>query len=361
MATAAVAMLAGLSLASCRKTEIEEIVNMGYLPPFTLPDSLALTYGQKIQLDLPAEYQNLSNVTLALSFRDNPAVKVNATDSLTNLVAKAVTVDQAARKVTIDAGQLYPSTTTSSTSGVRTPRNYLATLTATSATGFKAVKSRIKIRVLPAQLNLVEVPTADVIPYAYGIYDGKPLRYTVDYAGLPAANTQLTLHVNGRPDGKVGLDGQQVVIAAGAGDPDQKFEWTYDMLPTLNKDGYRVAYRQFRVVLMPVPKFFFGTYYSDYNITVLENRLVLQVGKAFTSKPPTFYPAKYQGTYALKSITKNGAPFVDSSKIFSVETATGKVTVAPNTVLAAGEYKVTLQTQATTGLALETALTLVME
>lgn len=98
------------------------------------------------------------------------------------------------------------------------------------------------------------------------------------------------------------------------------------------------------VMLTPVPKFFFGTYYSDYNITVLENRLVLQVGKAFTSKPPTFYPAKYQGTYALKSITKNGAPFV-----------------APNTVLAAGEYKVTLQTQATTGLALETALTLVME
>jgi hypothetical protein len=361
LATATLAILAGLSLASCRKTELEEVVNLGYLPPFTLPDSLALTYGQKVQLSLPAEYQNLSNVTLALSFRDNAAVKVNATDSLTALVARAVTVNQATRRVTIDAGQLYPSTTTSGTSGVRTPRNYLATLTATSSTGFKQVQSRIKIRVLPAKLNLVEVPSLDVIPYTYGIYDNKPLQYTVDYAGLPAANTQLVLEVNGRPDGKVGIVGQQVVVAAGAGDPDQKAEWTYDLLPTLTKDGYRVAYRQFRVVLMPKPKFFFGTYYSDYNLTVLENRLVLQLGKAYTSKAPTFYPAKYQGTYALKSITKDGAPFVDSYKIFSVEAATGKITVEPNTVLTAGEYKVTLQTQATTGLALETALTLVME
>jgi hypothetical protein len=361
IATAVVALLAGLSLSSCRKTELDEVVNLGYLPPFTLPDSLALTYGQKIQLDLPAEYQNLPNVTLALSFKDNSAVKVNATDSLTTLVARAVTVDQTTRKVTIDAGLLYPSTTTSNTYNVRTPRNYLATLTATSSTGFQAVKSRIKIRVLPAQLNLVEVPTTDVIPYAYGIYDNKPLYYTVDYAGLNATNTQLILDVNGRPDGKVGITGQQVVVAAGAGDPDQKSEWTYDLLPTLTKDGYRVAFRQFRVVLMPTPKFFFGTYYSDYNITVLENRLVLQLGKAYTSKAPTFYPAKYQGSYTLKSISKDGAPFVDSAKIFSVDATTGKVSTLANIGLPAGEYKVTVQTKATTGLTLETSLTLVME
>jgi hypothetical protein len=353
--------LAGLSLSSCRKTEVEEIVNLGYLPPFTLPDSLALTYGQKIQLDLPAEYQNLPDVTLTLSFKDNAKVKVNATDSLTNLVARAVTVDQATRKVSIDASQLYPTTTTSSVNGVRTPRNYLATLTATSSTGFKQVQSRLKIKVLPAQLNLVEVPSTDIIPYAYGIYDNKPLAYTVDYAGLNAANTQLVLEVNGRPDGKVNIAGRQVVVAAGAGDPDQKYEWTYDLLPTLTKDGYRVAYRQFRVVLMPKPKFFFGTYYSDYNLTVLENRLVLQLGKAYTSKAPTFYPSKYQGTYTLKSIEKDGAPFVDTAKLFSVDATTGKISVLANIGLPAGEYKVTLQTHATTGLTLETALTLVME
>jgi len=361
LAATFVAGLAGFSLSSCRKTEVEEIVNLGYLPPIALPDSLALTYGQKIQLDLPAEYQNLPNVTLALSFKDNAKVKVNASDSLTTLVARAVTVDQATRKVSIDASQLYPTTTTSSTNGVRTPRNYLATLTATSSTGFKQVQSRLKIKVLPAQLNLVEVASTDVIPYAYGIYDNKPLAYTVDYAGLNAANIQLQLEVNGRPDGKVSIANQQVVVAAGAGDPDQKYEWTYDLLPTLTKDGYRVAYRQFRVVLMPKPKFFFGTYYSDYNITVLENRLVLQLGKAFTSKAPTFYPAKYQGTYTLKSIERNGAPFADTAKLFSVDATTGKVSVLANTGSPAGEYKVTLQTQATTGLVLETALTLVME
>jgi hypothetical protein len=361
LAVTFVAGLASLSLSSCRKTEVEEIVNLGYLPPFTLPDSLALTYGQKIKLDLPAEYQNLPDVTLTLSFKDNAAVKVNATDSLTNLVGRAITVDQATRKVSIDAGQLYPTTTTSSVNGVRTPRNYLATLTATSSTGFKQVQSHLKIKVLPAQLNLVEVPTTDVIPYAYGIYDNKSLAYTVDYVGLSTANTHLGLEVNGRPDGKVSIAGQQVVVAAGAGDPDQKYEWTYDLLPTLTKDGYRVAYRQFRVVLMPKPKFFFGTYYSDYNLTVLENRLVLQLGKAFTSKPPTFYPVKYQGTYTLKSIEKDGKPFVDTAKLFTVDAATGRVSVLANIGLPAGEYKVMLQTQATTGLSLETALTLIME
>jgi hypothetical protein len=355
------AALAGAGLSSCRKTEIEEIVQMGYLPPLALPDSLALTYGQKIQLDLPAEYQNLANTKLTLSFKDNAAVKVNATDSLTTLVARAIAIDPATNRLNIDAGQLYPSTTTSNVSGVRTPRNYLATLTATSSTGFKAVKKAVKIRVLPAQLNLAEISTTDVIPYGYGIYDNQPLRYTVDYAGLSAANTQLELEVNGRPDGNVSISGQQVVVAAGAGDPDQKAEWTYDLLPTLTKDGYRVAYRQFRVVLMPKPKFFFGTYYADYNLTVLENRTVLQLGSGYTSKAPTFYPAKYKGTFALKSIERNGVPFTDAARIFSVDAATGKVSALANIGLAAGEYKVTVQTQATTGLLLESALTLVME
>jgi hypothetical protein len=303
------AALTGASLSGCRKTEIEEIVNLGYLPPIALPDSLALTYGQKIQLDLPAEYLHLANTKLTLSFKDNAAIKVNAADSLTTLVARAVTVDPATNRLRIDAGLLYPSTTTSNVSRIRTPRNYLATLTATSSTGFKTVRKTLKIRVLPAQLNITEIPTADIIPYSYGIYDNQALRYTVDYAGLSATNTQLELEVNGRPDGQVSIAGQQVVMAAGAGDPAQKAEWTYDLLPTLTRDGFRVAYRQFRVVLMPKPKFFFGTYYSDYNITVLENRTVLQLGSAYTSKAPTFYPAKYKGTFSLKSIERNGLPY----------------------------------------------------
>lgn len=355
------ALLASLSMSSCRKTELEQITNLGYLPPFTLPDSLTLTYGQQVQLDLPAEYQNRPDIKLTLSFRDNPRGKVNATDSLTALLARAVTVDQATRKVTIDARQLYPTSTTSSSNGVRTPRNYLATLTATSSTGFQPVASHLKIRVLPAELNIAELTNADKIPYGYGIYDNKPLQFTVDYAGLDATNTLLVLEVNGRPDGKVTIDGRHVNVAADAGDSAQKYEWLYDLLPTLTKDGYRVAFRQFRVVLMPKPKFFFGAYYSDYNLTVLQDRVVIQLGKAYTSPAPTFSPEKYKGAFTLKNILKDGQPFSDSRQVFHVDAATGKVSVDPNTVLSEGEYKLTLQTEATTGLKLETALTLVME
>jgi len=354
------AVLAGPGLTGC-KTELEQVVNLGYLPPFSLPDSLALTYGQQVQLTLPAEYQGRADVRLALSFRDNPRLKLTATDSLTGVLARAITVNQASRRISIDARRLYPTSTLSDHNGVRTPRTYQATLTATSSSGFQPVKSHFTVRVLPAQLNIAELGTADKIPYGYGIYDGKPLYYTVDYAGLDSTNTELGLHVNGRPDGQVALAGRRVVLAADAGDPAKKAEWIYDMLPTLSRDGYRVAYRQFRVVLMPKPKFFFGTYYSSYDLTVLQNRVVIQLGKAYTSAAPTFYPEKYKGSYALKSVEKDGLPYSDSRQVFSVEAATGKVTVAPNTVLAAGSYKLTLQTQATTGLTLETALTLVME
>jgi hypothetical protein len=361
LVTFLVGLLVSLSMSSCRKTELEQIINLGYLPPFTLPDSLTMTYGQQVQLDLPAEYRNRSDIKLTLVFKDNPKVKLNATDSLTTLLARAVTVDQATRKVTIDARQLYPTSTTSSNNGVRTPRSYLVTLTATSSSGFQPVASHLRIRVLPAELHIAELNNADKIPYGYGIYDNKLLQFTVDYAGLDATNTLLLLEVNGRPDGKVAIDGRHVNLAADAGDSAQKYEWIYDLLPTLTKDGYRVAYRQFRVVLMPKPKFFFGTYYSAYDLTVLQNRVVIELGSAYTSPAPTFFPEKYKGTFILKSITKDGQPFSDSRQVFHVDATTGKVSVDPNTVLAKGEYKLTLLTQATTGLTLETALTLVME
>jgi hypothetical protein len=354
------ALLAGLSLTGC-KTELEQVVNLGYLPPFTLPDSLAITYGQQAQFALPAEYQGRADVRLALSFGDNPRLKLTGTDSLKDVLARAITVDQAARRVSIDARKLYPTNTLSVSNGVRTPRTYLATLTATSSSGFQPVKARFAVRVLPAQLNIAELSTTDKIPYSYGIYDGKPLYYTIDYAGLDATNTSLDLHVSGRPDGKVFLSGQRVQVAADAGDPTQKYEWTYDLVPMMVKDGYQVAYRQFRVVLMPKPKFFFGTYYASYDITVLQNRVVMQLGKGYTSAAPTFYPDKYKGSFALKSLEKDGLPYTDSSQVFGVDPTTGKVTVAPNTVLATGSYKVTVQTQTTTGLVQETALTLAME
>ncbi len=360
LTSGAAALLAGLGLAGC-KTELEQVVNLGYLPPITLPDSLVLTYGQQTQLLLPAEYQGRADVRLALGFGDNPRLKLTDADSLKDVLVRAITVDQAARRVSIDTRRLYPSNMLSISNGVRTPRVYRVTLTARSTSGFQPVKSLFTVRVVPAQLNIAELNTPDKIPYGYGIYDGKPLYYTIDYAGLDATSTTLGLHVNGRPDGKVLLSGQRVQIAADAGDPTRKYEWTYDMIPQLFKDGYEVARRQFRVVLMPKPKFFFGTYYASYDLTVLQNRVVILLGKGYTSAAPTFYPDKYKGSYALKSIEKDGLPYPDSSQIFSVDATTGIVTVAPNVVLAAGSYKVTVQTQTTTGLPLTADLTLVME
>lgn len=353
-------LLASLGLFGCQKEDVIENVNYGYLPPFSLPDSLTLIYGQQVQLDLPPEYSMMKDASFAFDFKANPKVKLNDTDSLITFIRNAVTFNNSTNKVTIDAGKLYPNSMTSTTTSYKTPRVYLATLVATSSAGLQPVRSTIKIRVVPTQLAIKELSATDKIPYAYAVYNQEN-RYTVDYAGINSANTLLYLHVNGRPDGKVTLVKDQVVVSADAGDPDKKSEWTYDLLPILTKDGYEVARKQFRVVLLPKPKFFFGTYYSDYDLTVLENRIVMGLGNAYTSKAPTFYPEKYKGTFSLSGIKKDGAAFADANHVFAVDEATGKVSVAANKTLSAGAYEVTVRAQSTTGLVLTAPITLVME
>ncbi|MBO3271297.1 hypothetical protein [Hymenobacter defluvii] len=326
-----------------------------------MPDSLTLVYGQTVQLSLPAEYNNLKDATLAFDFKANPRIKLNDTDSLSTFMRNAVTFNSSTNTVTVDAGKLYPNGMTSITTSYQTPRVYTATLVATSTAGFQPVKSTIKIRVVPTQLAIKDLSATDKIPYAYAIYSKQEERYTVDYQGINPANTYLYLHVNGRPDGKVNLVKDEVVVSADAGDPAQKSEWIYDLIPILTKDGYEVARKQFRVVLMPKPKFFFGTYYSDYDLTILENRIVMGLGNAYTSKAPTFSPDKYKGKFSMIGIKKDGAAFTDTQQLFTVDEATGKVSVAANTTLKAGAYEVTVQTQATTGLVLTATFTLVME
>ncbi|MBW8687375.1 hypothetical protein [Chitinophaga rhizophila] len=346
--------------AACGKED--PIVDMGYLPPATLPDSVTMSYGTILTLTLPDEYKNRPYVHFRLDFKANTNLKVNNTDSLQALLAKAITVDAANSRIRIDGSKLYPNNNSSDASGLRLPDVYYVSLIAESTVGLKAVRSDVKLKVLPAALGIKELSATDPIPYGYSLYsDNKDIIYTVDYNGLSQAGTVLTYHQNGRPDSRISLQGDKIVLDKDAGDELKKHEWTYDLFAILTKDGYTVATKQFRAVLMPKPKFLYGTYYPEYDLTIVQNSVVIALWNGYTSPAPVLNPEKYKGSFRILSISKGGTPYNDSYDIFSVDKTTGKISVAENSILDAGEYKLVVEATTTVGITLTADFTLVME
>ncbi|ACU62267.1 hypothetical protein [Chitinophaga pinensis] len=355
-------LLVGLAIvlfSACGKED--PIVDMGYLPPATLPDSVTVTYGTVKTLNLPDEYKSQPYVNFRLDFTGNTNLKVNTSDSLHTLLAKAIVVDAKEKHIRIDAGKLYPNSNRSELTGVRLPDTYKVRLVAESLTGLKPVRADFTLKVMPAALGIKELSATDPIPYGYSLYSAEGASYTIDYLGLDKAGTNLELHQNGFPDGHVTLQGDKVVLDQYAGDEDRKYEWTYDLVANLQKDGYRVAYKQFRTVILPQPKFIYGIYYPEFDLTIVQNRVVMGLGNAYMSPAPVFNPEKYKGSFRILSIAYGSAPFADTDKLFSVDASTGQVRAAANSSLSAGEYKMTVEVTTTIGIKLTTTFTLVME
>lgn len=343
-----------LLITSCHK---EYTVN-GYIAPVSLPDSVTAVYGDTLRFALPEDYARIGSLNLALTL-NTPNQKVLATDSLDVLIRKAIVLN--AQQMTIRTGMLYPNNMYSAFYKNRLPDTYDITLQATTGNGLKGVSKSFKLKILPAQLGIKEIGGSDAIPYGYSLYSDTGVKYTIDFLKTDTSKTILELFQNGREDNNVWLTGNQVIIAKGAGDPDKKAEWTYDLIPTLSKDGYTIARKQFRAVLLPKPKFFYGTYYPDYDLSVITNRVVIGLGNAYTSPAPAFNPAKYKGSFRISSITQNGAAFTDAGKLFSVNTSTGAVSVAGNGTLTAGSYTLTVEAITTNNISLTSTFTLVME
>lgn len=343
-----------LLVTACHK---EYTVN-GYIAPVSLPDSVTAIYGDTLLFALPDDYARIGSLNLSLQL-NSPNQKVLATDSLDALIRKAIVLD--AQQMTIRTGMLYPNNMYSAFYKNRLPDTYDITLQATTGNGLKGVSKSFKLKILPAQLGIKEINSSDIIPYGYSLYSDTGVKYTVDFLKTDTSKTILELFQNGREDNNVWLTGNQVVIAKGAGDPDKKAEWTYDLIPTLSKDGYTIARKQFRAVLLPKPKFFYGTYYAEYDLSVVTNRVVTGVGKAYTSPAPAFNPAKYKGSFKISSITKDGAAFNDTGKLFNVNSSTGAVAVANNSTLATGSYTLTVEAVTTNNISLTSTFTLVME
>jgi hypothetical protein len=158
----------------------------------------------------------------------------------------------------------------------------------------------------------------------------------------------------------VSLNGNKVQFKAGAGDPSKKSEQAYDLASTLKKDGFDVASRQFSVIFIPQIKFFYGTYYPEYDLTVLLNQLYIALSNAYVSSAPTLYPDRYKSAFTLTAIEKDGKAFDNKDGILSVDEKTGVIRVQKNTTLTVGSYKLTVKAITTTGLEFSATMTLNM-
>jgi len=337
----------------------KEIEPVGYLAPLQLPDTIKLTYGEDFIGKLPEEYQS-QNVSFELQFHSEN-IEISSEKNLEQVLGTGVYVEETTNKLMIDSQQLYPNNFSSSVNGNRLPGAYEVTLTASASPTYLPVSKTFFLKIAPASVQIEEMDNSMAIPFAYQMYkDSDAITYHLSTAGLGLENTKWQLHQNGRPDQKVILQDNKVSFAEKPGDPDQEAEWTYDLVVSLERNGFTLATRQFRIRFIPEIKFLYGMYYADLNLTIYTNRLHIPLHKAYQSSAPQIYPEKYKKSFSILSIEKDGTVFSNEEEIISIDPETGQVKVAHNHSLNAGEYLIKVEAQTTTGLSFKTNLTLIM-
>ncbi|WBL21489.1 hypothetical protein [Zunongwangia sp. HRR-M8] len=340
------------------KDEPEEIELVGYLAPLQVPDTIKLNYGSNFTTVLPEEYPS-QNVNFEMKFSNENSI-INAEKKLYDVLQEGIFVDATTNKLVVNSQQLYPNNFSSSINGNRLPEAYVVTLTA-KADAYLPVSKTFYVKIKPAALQIEELDNELSIPFAYQMYsDATSSKFHILAEDLDLENTSWKLHQNGRPDQKVLLNENVISFAENPGDPEQKAEWTYDLISSLERDGFTVARRQFRVRFIPEIKFLYGMYYPDLDWTISTNRLHIGLHQTYQSAAPQIYPEKYKKSFSILSIKKDGSNFENEEGIISIEAESGKINVAHNHSLTEGEYLITVEAQTTTGLTFEAEVTLVM-
>jgi len=348
---------AGLLLASssCKKEEQKEVREVN----IELPSSLTLTYGEEKDLAIPADLLSQSNVDFRLEFTENENVQINADSKLYDKLAKAITIDRKQGKIHVNSGLIYPNSAISSTTGKKLPESYKITVVASSTDQTLTGRKTVSITVTPAKFSIKGLDNNNEIPFAYVLYSDAGATFELDAPTLSLEGTTWNLDTK-LAASVVSLNGNKVQFRASAGDPNKKSEQAYDLASTLRKDGFDVASRQFRIIFVPQIKFFYGTYYPEYDLTVLLNQLYIALSNAYVSSAPTLYPDKYKSAFTITAIEKDGKVFDNKDGILAVDGKTGVITVKKNTALTEGSYKLTVKAVTTTGLEFSSTMTLNM-
>lgn len=345
-----------LTISSCKKEG-------GGTPdqiPLDLPATLQVAYGEVAEIALPNDLIKQTDVDFKIAFSD-ANVNISNGSTLHDKLRSAVTFNKAEGKVQIDSRLLYPNAAVSSITGAKLPDNYKVTITASSSNGAITGSQTVAVTVTPGKVNVKNVANTDEIPFAYVLYSKDATVFELESTDLATENMSWYLPKVDDATALVSLDGHKVKFAANAGDPKKEAEKTYDLEPALQKDGFTVASTKFRVIFIPQIKFFFGTYYPEYNLTILSNLVHIGLANGYLSAAPTLYPERYKSTFSIISIEQDGFAYDNTEGIFEVNKETGAVRVKQNTKLKAGRYKLMIKALTTTGLEFTADLTLAMQ
>lgn len=324
-----------------------------------LPSNLSMVYGEQQEISLPSNVLEVSDIELNFDFSQNENIKINNTEFLRDKLSKAITINKESGKIIFNSGLLYANGVVSAANGIKLPESYKIIINANSnKQNFKIAKT-IEVKISPAKLTIKGLDSKATIPVAYVIYGDK-------------TNFELESSLNVDADMSWGIENQSTIgkeifintniikYTDNAGDPDKKAEKTYDINPTLFKDGFPVATTTFRLIFIPKIKFFFGTYYPEYGLTILTNNLHIGLSNGYSSAVPTLSPETYKSSFDIVEIKKDGLSFTDVENVFSINDKTGSINVKKNTALTEGAYEITVKAITTTGLEFFTTLTLNM-
>ena len=344
-----------LSFSACKKNEDVPVNQVS----IDLPGSVSLVYGEQQHIALPENIKSASDLQIRFDFGATENVQISSSSRLHDKLTQAITVDKNAGTIHVNSALLYPNGAVSATSGSKIPQSYNITVEASSAEkGFEG-KQSIEVKVTPAKVNIKGLDNETEIPFAYVLY-GDPANFELEAPGILLEGTTWNIENSATVGTEVTLKSNQLQFSASAGDPNQKAEKAYDVVPSLQKDGFSVALRSFRVIFIPQIKFFYGQYYADLDLTILLNQLHIALSNGYKSAPPTLYPEDYKSTFEIVSIEKDNKAFENIDDIFTIDPKTGSVSVKKNSVLTEGAYKITVKAFTTTSLEFTTTLTLNM-
>lgn len=345
-----------LSVSACKKDKQVDLntIDLG------LPSTISLVYGQEQDISLPASLRNAPDASISLDFSQVENIQVNTSTKLRDQLSRAIVFDKNTGYLHLNSLLLYPNSTVSSTSGNKIPETYKVTVQASSKSQGIQAKQTFELRVSPAKLTIKGLDNQGAVPFAYVLY-GDPATFELEAPAAWLTNSTWTLENKATLGTDVSFVSNKLSFGANAGDPAKKAEKAYDIIPVLQKDGFTIASKAFKVTFIPQIKFFYGTYYADLNLTILTNSIYIALSNGYLSAAPTLYPEQYKSTFSITSIEKNGVTVDNKEGIFGIDEKTGSVIVKKNTTLKQGAYKFTVKAKTTTGMEFSTTLTLNME
>ena len=324
-----------------------------------LPGSFSLVYGDQQEILLPPNILKAGDARITFDFSQTPNVQIGTTGSLHDKMGSALTFDKVTGKIKLNTAMLYPNDEISAITGSKLPSSYkIDVIASSSSAGFQG-KQTIEVKIAAAKLDIKGLDNKVAIPFAYVLY-GDAANFELEAPANTMDGASWDIDNKAATGTDVSIVNNQLRFGSNAGDPNKKAEKAYDVVPVLKKDGFNIASRSFRVFFIPKIKFFYGTYYSDLDLTLLFNNIHIALSNGYVSAAPTLYPDKYKSTFSITGIEKDGAVFSAPSGIFTINDKTGAITVAKNALLTAGAYKFTVKAITTTGLEFTTTLTLSM-